>query len=53
MLLILLVIATVIGAFLVLYGTMNGEIKFTVAGGVVSFVTLLMLIFASLMMRGG
>lgn len=53
MLLILLAIATVIGACFVLYGTMNGEIEFTITGGIIALVVSLLIIFASLMMRGG
>ena len=53
MLLILLTIVTVIGAFLVLYGTINAKIKFTIAGGVIALVSSLLLIFVSFITRGG
>lgn len=53
MLLILLTIVTVIGACLVLYGTMNGEIEFTITGGIIALVVLLLLIFVSFITRGG
>ena len=45
MLLILLTIVTVISALLVIYGELYGKSALTIIGGIISFVTILLLIW--------